>query len=95
MRGGGIQVLLEAMLAERPIVATQVPSLEGLIIDGQSGFCTPPDDKVSMARRTRQILLDPALGQQLSAQACKRALEHFSARLFIERYQQTYLAAAG
>ena len=55
------------MLLGRPVVASQVPSLHGLIADGVSGFCVPPGDKVSLARRTRQIFLEPALAEHLGA----------------------------
>ena len=95
LRGGGTQATLEAMLAGRPVIACQVPSLAGLIVDGQSGFCIAPDDKVNLARRTRQLLLDPVLARQLGAQARERALQHFSAKSFVERCQRTYLEAAG
>ena len=95
VRGGGTQAALEAMLAARPVIVCQVPSLDGLIVNGVSGFYVPPDDKVNMARRTRQILLEPGLAQELGVQARRRALQHFSARAFVERCQRTYLEAAG
>ncbi len=94
LTGGGTQTALEAMLLGRPVVASQVPSLHGLIADGVSGFCVPPGDKVSLARRTRQIFLEPALAEHLGAQARRRVLDHFSARLFVERCQRTYAEVA-
>ena len=92
--GGGTQTTLEAMLLGRPVVACRVPSLNGLIADGVSGFCIPPGDKVGLARRTRQILLDSALAERLGAQARKRVLDHFSARKFVECCQRTYAEVA-
>jgi glycosyltransferase involved in cell wall biosynthesis len=95
LRGGGTQAALEAMLAGRPVIASHVPSLDGLIVDGHSGFVIPPDDRVSLARRTRQILVDTGLAESLGTQARRRALQHFSAQSFVERCQRTYLEAAG
>ena len=92
--GGGTQTTLEAMLLGRPVVACRVPSLHGLIVDGDSGFCIPPGDKVSLARRTRQILLDGGLAERLGAQARQRVLDQFSARQFIKRFQRTYAEVA-
>jgi len=93
-RGGGGQTTLEAMLASIPVVACQVPSLHGLIIDGESGFIVPPGDKVAIARRTRQLFLDPDLARRLGSQARQRVLRHFSAPLFVERCRQTYQEVA-
>jgi glycosyltransferase involved in cell wall biosynthesis len=95
VRGGGTQATLEAMLARRPVIACQVPSLDGLIVDGESGYCIPADDKVSMARRTRQILLDPGLGRRLGSQARERVLQHFGAGQFVERCQRIYQQVNG
>ena len=88
--GGGTQTTLEAMLQARPIVACRVPSLHGLIVDDDSGFTIVPGDKVSLANRTRRILLDRDLGERLGNQARRRVLEHFPAKRFAEQYQRTY-----
>ena len=60
VRGGGTQATLEAMLAGRAVIACQVPSLDGLIVDGQSGFCIPPDDKVAWLAALVKFCWTPA-----------------------------------
>jgi glycosyltransferase involved in cell wall biosynthesis len=89
-RGGGTHSTLEAMLAGLPVVACRVPNLHGLIVDGQSGFVVAPGDKVGLARRTRQILIDPALSRQLGHQARRRVVEHFEAGHFLQRCRRMY-----
>ena len=93
-RGGGTQATLEAMLAGRPIVACGVPNLHGLLVDGQSGFVVAPGDKVNLARRTRQILLDTELASRLGDEARQRALHLFAARHFVQRCRRMYLEVA-
>lgn len=93
-RGGGTQATLEAMLASRPVIACQVPNLQGLIADGQSGFVIPPGDKVALARRTRQILLDPQLGTRLGRSARLRVLQHFASSHFVARCRRVYQEVA-
>jgi glycosyltransferase involved in cell wall biosynthesis len=93
-RGGGTQATLEAMQAGLPVVACGVPNLHGLIVDGHSGFVIAPGDKVNLARRTRQILIDRELARRLGDQARQRAHNQFAARHFVQRCRRTYLEIA-
>lgn len=65
----GRQVLLEAMAAGRPVVATALPGLAALVADGQTGLLAPPGDPAELARRTRPLLDDPARAARLGAAA--------------------------
>jgi glycosyltransferase involved in cell wall biosynthesis len=53
-------VLMEAMAARRPVVATGVGGVAEIVADGQSGYVTPPGDAVALADRIHALLLDPA-----------------------------------
>lgn len=89
-RGGGTQATLEAMRAGLPIVACQVPNLDGLIVNGVSGFVVPPGNRFALAQRTRQLFLDPDLSARLAAIARHRALHHFAADHLIHRCRRMY-----
>ena len=66
-------VLLEAMLAARPIVATRVSSIPEIVVDGETGVLVPPDDAQALAAAAIRVLDDPG---SLGAAGRARALEH-------------------
>lgn len=71
--GFGLGVL-EAMLAELPVVATRVSSLPELVVDGETGLLVPPDDPPALARAVARALDEPGLG----AAGRERARREFS-----------------
>ena len=60
-------VILEASLAEVPIVATRVGALPELIEDGVSGKLVPPGDPGAMASALRALLTDADLLMRLKS----------------------------
>ena len=79
-------VLMEAMAARRPVVATRVAGVGELVEDGVSGFTVPPGDPESLADRIGLLLDDPARRAAMGA-AGRAAVEagfdirHEAARL--------------
>ena len=51
--------LLEAMLAELPVVATRVSSIPEIVADGETGLLVAPDDPKALARAIQTVLDDP------------------------------------
>src|SRR5262245_14695656 len=47
---GGVNVALEAMAAGRPVVASRLPGLAEIVVDGQTGFLVPPGLQPEWAR---------------------------------------------
>ena len=62
-------VVLEASLAEVPIVATRVGALPELIEDGATGSLVPPRDPEALAMAIRAALTDPGLREKLKSGA--------------------------
>jgi glycosyltransferase involved in cell wall biosynthesis len=60
-------VLMEAMAARRPVVATDVGGVAEIVADGVSGYVTPPGDIASLAERVQRLLLDPASAAAMGA----------------------------
>jgi glycosyltransferase involved in cell wall biosynthesis len=61
--------LFEYMAAERPIVATDIPALNGVLQHRRNAFVVPADDAQALARGIRTVLADPALAQSLVSAA--------------------------
>jgi glycosyltransferase involved in cell wall biosynthesis len=68
--------LLEAMLASKPVVATNVSSIPEIVVDGETGLLVAPDEPSALAATVIRVLEDPG---SYGEQGRKRAQSHFSA----------------
>jgi glycosyltransferase involved in cell wall biosynthesis len=87
---GSLDAALEAMSAGRPVVASRLPGLAELVVDGETGLLVPPGDKAALARQTRRLLDDSALRQRLGEKGRQRAAEQFGARAMVRRFGELY-----
>ncbi len=72
------RVVLEAMHAGRPLVATDVGGVPELIEDGVTGLLVPPKNPPALAAAIRRLLADPDEACELAAAGQQRAREHFT-----------------
>jgi glycosyltransferase involved in cell wall biosynthesis len=86
----GRQVALEAMAAGRPVIASDLPHFREIICHGVSGLLTPPGSCTTLARHSRQLLLDDALRRRLSEAGRETVLAHFSASACIDKHRALY-----
>ncbi len=63
------RVVMEAMAARTPVVATAVPGVTQLVQDGVTGLLVPPNDPVALADRLAWALTHPAEMRALAARA--------------------------
>jgi glycosyltransferase involved in cell wall biosynthesis len=63
------RAVLESMALGKPVVASAVGGLREAIRDGQNGFLVIPGDVDAIARRWRELLVDPKLRQRLGQAA--------------------------
>ena len=82
--------LLEAMLCERPIVATGVSSIPEIVLDGETGLLVSPDDPEALAEAIGVLLDDPARAAAMGAAGRMRALTEFSVARMAERTATVY-----
>ena len=66
---GSPNVLLEAMAANLPIVATEVGGVPEMVANNESALLVPPNDWPSLAGAITNLLMDKALAQRLATNA--------------------------
>jgi glycosyltransferase involved in cell wall biosynthesis len=68
-------VLIEAMHAGVPIIATQVRTFPELVTHGVNGFLVPTRDSHALAQAIRLLAVDPALQESMGAANYRKGLE--------------------
>jgi len=69
-------VVLEAMAAGVPVIATRVGAIPELIDDGKEGVLVTPSDKDAIRAALREVLEDPAKWQERTTAAKQKAAEY-------------------
>jgi glycosyltransferase involved in cell wall biosynthesis len=87
--GFGI-VLLEAMLAGLPVVATRVSAIPEIVVDGETGILVATGDVAGVASGLTALLTDGDRRRALGEAGRRRARAHFSVAEMTERTRAVY-----
>jgi glycosyltransferase involved in cell wall biosynthesis len=82
--------VLEALLAEKPVVATDVGSVGEAVIAGETGFLVPSDDVGALAVAIRQLLDDDELQRRMGACGRQLVLSRFTAAHMARSFSEVY-----
>ena len=85
-RDGLPNVLLEAMAAGRPVVASDVAAISSAVIDGESGRLTPPGDVAALTAALNHLADAPELRRTLAVNGYRRVAQHFALSACTERF---------
>ncbi len=86
-------VVLEAMAAARPIVASDVSGIPLAITDGETGLLVAERDPSSLAAAIVRLLAEPELGQRLGAAARQRVQRELNWPAIAAIHEELALAA--
>ena len=82
--------ILEAMIAGKPVVATQVGGNPELVLHGETGFLVPPCDSQALASSLITLLTNRQQAAQFAEEGKRRAEGQFSLRTMVRAYQSLY-----
>ena len=92
---GQSNVILEAMAAGVPVVATDIPGTRELVVPDETGWLVPVGDRAAFAKYTERLLNDPELSARISAAARERVEREFSVEKMIARHVELYRELLG
>jgi glycosyltransferase involved in cell wall biosynthesis len=90
-------ILLEALLAGVPVVATSVGGIPEVIAEGREGFLVPPRDVEKLILRIKELLANEPLREQMKAAGPQKISAEYNTKSQAERYSSLFaqLATAG
>lgn len=87
-------VLLEAMAAGRPVIASRVAGIPDVLTDGVNGVLVAPGDADALAEAIRRLAADPARRRRLGEAARADAASRLSWDRALDAFEESYAAAA-
>jgi starch synthase (maltosyl-transferring) len=83
-------VVLEAMAAGKPVVATRTPGAEEALGELAAEQCVELGSREELAQRIIQFAQNPQLGLEVGRRNQRRAAEVFSIEAMVARYERLY-----
>lgn len=83
-------VILEAMAAGKPVLATRCGGTEELVEDGRNGVLVPPRDAEALGNKIGELLAHPEWAQSLGQVARNTVLSRFSMESMVHQYEELY-----
>lgn len=87
---GQSNVILEAMAAGVPVVATDIPGTRELVVPNQTGYLAAVGDRASFAKYSQRLLTDASLAARFAEAARQRVRDQFSVTKMVERHVEVY-----
>lgn len=82
------RVIVEGMLARRPVIATNAGGVPEIVTDGVHGLLVPPNDAAALARAISALRDDPARAAALAEHGAARARERFTTAAMVRGIEE-------
>lgn len=89
-REGFGMVFAEAMATETAVVGPDIPPINGIVTNDETGVLVARDDQQAYVRATLQLLNDPALRASYGARGRESVRRHFDSRLVFGVIEDKY-----
>ncbi len=82
--------LCEAMACGTPVVASDFGGFREVVVDGENGFRTRPQDPADLAAHINILLADPELRARMGEAGRRQVVEKFSWKAVADRLEEVY-----
>lgn len=82
--------VIEAGLCGLPVVATAVPGVADVVVDGETGYIVPRGDAAALTAACARLLADPGLRARMGAAARDRCVAEFTLAASARRWQAIF-----
>jgi len=82
--------LMEAMVASRAVIASDIPPNRELVVQGETGFLFKPGDSVGVMQFLRRLMDDPELSARFGRAGRERIERDFSSQSMVNGYAELY-----
>jgi len=82
-------VVLEAMSAGRPVIASRIGGLSDVVIDAETGLLVPPGDPIALQQALERLVANRELRERMG-QAGRLRVDHFRAEVVVPRIEEIY-----
>jgi glycosyltransferase involved in cell wall biosynthesis len=83
-------VIVEAMAAGKPVIATAHGGPTEMVVEGETGFLIPPKNPYALASAIKNLLAHPEEAARLGSAGRRRFLDHFEMREYVHRIERLY-----
>ncbi|MBN1892872.1 glycosyltransferase family 4 protein, partial [bacterium] len=87
--GFGI-VLIEAMAAGKPVIATRVSNIPEIVSHGRDGFLVPPRDPSAICRYMDVLYHDSGLRKRMGSAGVRKVGAHFTLEIMADAYESLF-----
>ena len=91
LREGLPRAVVQALASGIPAIGYKLDGTPEVVIDGETGFVTAPQDIGAVAARSRELLADPELRRKMGRNGRKLVLERFDWHRMAEILEEEYL----
>jgi len=83
-------VLIEAMSCAKPVIASNLPGVRSVFIDGQTGFLVEANNQKDLIDKILKIINNPEKSKIMGQAARKLVLEKYNQEKIIQKLNQVY-----
>lgn len=84
------QVIVEGMIAGKPVVATDGGGAQEIVLSGETGLLVPMNNIKAMAEAILFLLDNPGIAQEMGRRGQQRAQDHFSIERTVRKIESVY-----
>jgi glycosyltransferase involved in cell wall biosynthesis len=80
-------VAVEAMLAKKPVVASDLGGLSEIVINNKTGFLFDPNSKEALSEALFKLIESPSLRSEFGEKGYERAIKEFSITKHVQQFE--------